>query len=436
MRIGIEKGERIPETVEVISSKSYVHRLLIAAAMSKTRTGVVTNAVSKDMEATVRCLRALGADIEVSESNGKHVFEIMKPIGAVKEALLDCGESGSTARFLLPVATALADKAEITGSGKLPERPFGPLCEALRENGIEADSDYLPIRVCGELKPGEYAIPGNVSSQYISGLMFALALLHENSIICLKSPLESEAYVNMTIEVLDVFGIKISRDENRFLIHGNSDIKGPNTVYAEGDWSNGGFLMCLGALNGGIELKGLRLPSIQGDSSVFEILKKFGYSVGCRGIGEESVVSISGTAVSVVDMDVSQIPDLVPALAAVAAFAPGESVFRNAERLRIKESDRIEAIVESLKLFGKESRIENVEGHENIHIFGGETAASNGEIHADGYNDHRIVMMLSILAVGSNRKVVIEGAEAVNKSYPGFFEVCERIGNHVLKEEN
>lgn len=428
MRISVEKKERNPETIEVISSKSYVHRLLIAAAFSKAPVKIITNAVSKDMEATARCLRALGAKIETKALENRFVFEITQPVHRVEEAILDCGQSGSTARFLLPVAAVLARKATITGSGKLPERPFGPLCEALRKNGVEIDSDYLPLNVSGELIPGEYTLPGDVSSQYITGLMFALSLLNSESRIVLSSKLESESYVAMTMEVLNSFGVSVAENDKGYTISGKSDIIGPKEIYAEADWSNGGFLMCLGALNGGISLKGLRLPSTQGDSSVFDIMSSFGYEVIRTG---EQVISVSGESIRGIDIDVSQIPDLVPALAAVAAFAPGKSVFRNAQRLRIKECDRIEAVSKSLELFGIKCETEIVNGRENMYVFGNGHFCLNKEICADGYDDHRIVMMLAMLSAGSEAEVIIDGAEAVNKSYPGFFEICQKIGMKV-----
>lgn len=399
-----------------ISSKSYVHRLLIAAALSDKPTYIFSNIISKDMEATVQCLKALGADIDINADG----FNVKAGVSKQDKVNLDCNESGSTARFMLALAAHFSNEVTMTGHGKLPERPFGPLTRALSNHGIDSDSEFLPITAKGELTAGDYELPGNISSQYITGLLLVLPLLEGDSKIVLTTELESKGYIDITLDVLAQFGINIEFKDNVFFIKGNQTYSGEEKVYAEGDWSNSGFLLGLGAIDGEVTLKGLNPESLQGDRGILDILKAFGADVKVS----ENEISVAKNELKGVDVDASQIPDLVPALALIAAFASSDSRFRHVERLRIKESDRIETIKETLKAFSKEAVCEKTSDTEDLIVKVKDTNSSlDKDIVVNSFNDHRIVMAAVLGAWGSNKEIEIEGSEAINKSFPGFFDL-------------
>lgn len=430
MRVSI-KGDvvRNPK-VEVISSKSYAHRILIAAALSDKVIKVECNALSKDMEATADCLRAMGADI-VTEGCSFIVTGIKapnaKPIEEGVDRILDCGESGSTSRFLLPVAAAVNDKATLIGSGKLPTRPFGPLCDALRNNGCSVDSDYIPINVSGKLNAGIFEIPGDISSQFITGLLYTLPLLDGDSEIRLTTPLASVDYVNITIDVLKKFGIEINIDDKgNYLIKGNQNYTYDGDVLkVEADWSNAAFLMGIGALGGELTVTGLNLKSLQGDKEIANHLAKFGASISFpRQVGDSTNITVMNLLLKGITVDASNIPDMVPALSVVAAYANGDTLIKNVERLRIKESDRIATVSAIINALGGSVDVVEENGHTNMIIHPIEEYKGE-EVVIDGANDHRIVMAASMAASVDTRIITIEGAEAVNKSYPGYFDILK-----------
>lgn len=438
MNATLSLGQLHTLSLEAISSKSYVHRLLIATALSKDEgVKIYANTVSEDMKATIACLEALTASIKIEEG----YFLVEKGIDFVDKAFLDCNESGSTARFLLPVSICYSNELTMTGKGKLPQRPFGPLNDTLREHEVEITSDFLPISARGNLKSGTYSIAGDVSSQFISGLLFALPLLEGDSRIELTSSLESKGYVDMTLDVLNRFGISVTKEENGYYIPGGQSYHCPKRIDAEGDWSNGGYLLCMGALGKGVTLGGLREDSRQQDRKVVDILRSFGAEV----LVENNRVTVSPKKMQGIDVDVTDIPDLVPALCIVAAYAEGESIFRNVGRLRIKESDRIEAILHIMEKINVCAKVNEEKGVVNllIHGKGGQKAVETenkskdvkeAEILFDGFGDHRIVMAEAFVSLKEDASVTISGAEAVNKSYPGFFEVVSNMGISVNKE--
>lgn len=428
-------------SIEVISSKSYVHRLMIGAGLSKDSVLVMTNTVSKDMEATAGCIRALGAEITQTGDG----YRVVSPVKKGVSADLACGESGSTARFILPVAAYLTSGGDysitLNGEGKLPQRPFGPLCEALKSGGTNVTSEFLPITVSGGLTSGHYTLPGDVSSQYVSGMLFALPLASGSSVLELTSHVESVGYINMTLEVLKEYGIEINTEVlsgedgvfMRFNIPGGQSFchPGKKRIQAEGDWSNGAFLMAMGVLNGNMTITGLSTESIQGDMKAREIFEGFGAGIS---ILENGALAVSAGELKAQEIDASQIPDLVPAISVVAAFAEGETIIKNVERLRIKESDRIATITELLSASGIECVVKDREktegGMATDMIIRGDKSMLEAEkkmITIDGANDHRIVMAAAILASGINAPVKIIGAEAVSKSYPNFFVICENM---------
>ena len=406
--------------LEAISSKSHVHRLLIAAALADGESVIETNIISEDMQATMDCLTALGAEIQVKE-NGIYVNPISRISKEEKndKILLNPRESGSTARFILPVASVLCKQFEMIGSGKLPTRPFAPLCDCMRKNGAVISSDYVPLQGSGTLKPGTYALPGNVSSQYISGLMFALPLLEEDSDM-LTAKLESKAYIDITTDVLKQFGIRMTETKDGYHIPGRQRYHTPGMIKADGDWSNAAAFLCMGAIAGEVKMTGLNLDSTQGDKEIVSVLEQFGAKV----VREVSSVTVSSKSLKAIRIDVSQIPDLVPVLCIVAGLAEGRTVFENAGRLRMKESDRIATTKALLEVLGV--RMEVVEENQMTNLYiEGVKEYNGGKI--DGAGDHRIVMAAAVASLRATAEIEIQGAQAVNKSYPGFFDDFRKI---------
>lgn len=384
-------------------SKSHVHRLLIAAALcgDKQETAIRCPGENEDVAATVRCLSALNTDIikegdwfRVSRDFPLHAFQ---PRG-----MLDCGESGSTLRFLLPLCAAKPYTAHapvaMTGAGRLPSRPNGPLLEALRTHGARIQGDFLPLTVDGGLTPGDFSLPGNVSSQFFSGLLFALPLLSGDSALTYASPLESMPYVDLTLSVLRQFGIRVDPMEKGWRVPGNQRYHSPGTAEAEGDWSAAAFWLGANQLGNAVTVEGLNPASCQGDRSIRELLEKIG--------GE---------------IDVSDTPDLMPVLSAVSAATPGKTTrITGGARLRLKESDRISAMAKAIRALGGIGE-ELPDGMiiRGTHLRGGTV---------DGQNDHRVVMSAAVAATACLGPVTILGAEAVSKSYPHFWRDFEALG--------
>ena len=390
-------------SVTVPSSKSEVHRLLICAALSNEETVITDATVSQDITATVNCLQALGAEIAI---DGNRL--LVKPIGAVrKKALLDCGESGSTLRFLLPVASALGADARFTGRGRLPQRPLSPLYELLCDNGCSlSPQGAFPLSVEGRLCGDYFAIDGGVSSQFISGLLMAAPLLKTNVTVEVTGTVESRPYIDLTVAAMRRFGVTVTEENNVYRI-ASSGYCSPGTVQAEGDWSNGAFWLVAKALTrSDLAVNGLDENSLQGDRAIAEIIK-----------------STDGMRVPLT-VDAAQIPDLVPVLAVLAAAILGRNVIGNARRLRIKESDRLSSVCAMLTALGG-----TVTMGEDYLVVDGSGSLRGGTV--DACNDHRIAMAAAVAACLCERPVVIEGAEAVQKSYPNFFTEYAKRGMSV-----
>ncbi len=377
--------------VFAISSKSFAHRMIIAAALADKETKINLNIYSEDIDATISCIKALGAEVK-KEKNYVLFYPVKK---SLKDVVLDCNESGSTARFLLPVAAAVSDSFKMVGKGRLPERPLLPLVSEMTKNGVTTDSDRLPMTVWGRLKPGRYEIAGDISSQYITGLLMALPLLEEKSEIVLTSPLESAAYVDITLDVLSQFGVKIEKTKNGYEVFA-SKYTSPGEISVEGDWSNAAFWVVADRICGNIKIDGLNMESLQGDMG---ILTEVGKDI----------------------IDANQIPDLVPILAVAACAKKGRTQIINAQRLRIKESDRLKAVCQTLASLGAEI-LETDDGL----IINGNGKLKGGE--CDSFNDHRIVMSGAIASCLCEDAVTIRNAQAVNKSYPTFFEDFKKLG--------
>ena len=428
MDTGIDAG-RLQGTIPAISSKSYVHRLMIAAALSGERSIIKTNIKSEDMRATMNCLNSLGADIKECEEG----FDVVCGVSKVDEANLDCNESGSTARFLLPLMLLFTNRGTMTGRGKLPKRPFSALVRTLCTHNANISSENLPMRVSGELFPGEFILPGNVSSQFISGLLFALPLLDGDSTIRLSTDLESSGYVRMTLEVLSEFGVYVKWDNhNLFKIPGNQTYKRLEENETEGDWSNSAFLLSMGAVKDSVSVSGLRRLSTQGDREIVSILKNFGASVSTSG----DTVTVKKKNLEGITVDVSDIPDLFPAITCVAAFANKESRFINIGRIREKESDRVEGVRELLSSFGVSSYTEKTSDDKEVFVVCGRGEFTVDDVvTVDSKNDHRMVMAAAIMSRGTGKTVIVKGSEAINKSYPGFFELFKGFSYGLIGEK-
>lgn len=390
MNVIITPGQ-LSGKINAVSSKSDVHRTLICAMLCDEPTEISVRGISKDITATLRCAEALGAEIKKTAEG----FIVSK--GKVpKECELLCGESGSTARFMIPVAAHLTEKSVIKGEGRLPERPFTPLVREMCRMGCDISGEFLPMTVSGKLRPGKFMLEGNISSQFISGLMFALPNLSDNSKIILITPLESSAYVNMTIKTLSGFGVNIEKTEYGYFIEGNQKFVSPKKIECEGDWSNAAFFLAMKSAGCSVEVDGINKNSIQGDK-IFEDV-----------VGEREI-------------DVSEIPDLVPPLAVAAAAKIGDTIFKNAGRLRLKESDRLLSVSRMINSLGGSAEISG----ESLAVHG--RGKLNGGV-VDSFSDHRIVMAATAASVISDGKIKITGAEAADKSYPSFFEDFKSIG--------
>ena len=401
-------------TVNVPPSKSDVHRAIICAAMANGVSRISPVALSNDIKATIGCIKALGAEA-VLENNvltvdGTNMYKN-------KTALLDCGESGSTLRFFIPIAAVGNVNATFVGKGKLPQRPIGIFTKALPKAGTVCKTEGgLPLEIKGQLKSGIFEIPGNVSSQFITGLLLALPILEGDSEIVLTSPLESVGYIAMTIRTMKQFGVNIDTTENGWHIKGGQTYKSCNYT-TDGDWSQAAFFMVLGAIGGKVTVKGVARDSTQGDKKCAEILAEFGAKVTQR----DNEVTVEKGDLKAITIDASQIPDLVPVLSVCAAFADGTTKIINAERLRIKECDRLKATAELLNnLDGKVKELSD-----GLEITG-VSSLKGGNVN--GYNDHRIVMSAAVCAARSDEDITATFAMSINKSYPDFYIDYNSIG--------
>ncbi len=393
--------------IEGIASKSVAHRALICASLADGPSKIKINTTSQDIEATVSCLRGMGAFIE--QSGNVYSVEPVTEKNAL--AKIDCGESGSTLRFLLPVICALGLNAEISGRGRLPERPLSPLKEELIRAGASI-SDSFPLAVSGKIGCGEYSLKGDVSSQFVTGLLMALAAVEGESKITLIPPVESRPYIDITLSVLKHFGADITENNNVFYIKGGN-LKGRDFA-VEADWSNAAFWLC-----SGVEVTGLNPDSAQGDKAIINVIESMGGKIKYNETGIKCDVSSLHGAV----IDASQIPDAVPVIAAVAATAEGETVICNAQRLRLKESDRVVSTVDMLVSLGADAK-ETDDGM----IINGKPSLAGGRVNS--YNDHRIAMAAAVAAAKCKGDVIIEDAGAVKKSYPDFYKDFNKLGGH------
>lgn len=364
-------------SVRAIDSKSAAHRAIFASVLCRKEVKLLLSTASDDIEAS------LGAAKAIRE-------------GA---PCVDCAECGATLRFALPVAAALGRSTRFIGRGRLPERPIGPLVDALREHGCTVSGEKLPLTIEGQLTGGVFSLPGNVSSQFISGLLIALPAIGGGE-IRLTTPLESEGYVDMTRAVLADFGIETAKTQTGYIVPPGQSYAAPAEYAVEGDWSNAAFFLAANLLGGRVEVTGLREDSVQPDREIASLVRELR------------------------DLDASAAPDLAPIMAAVYSATPGNWRIRNGARLRAKESDRLSALADCLREIGADIRVEGDE----LAICGQESLLGGT---ADARGDHRLVMALAIAACAAKNPVIIRGAQAVNKSYPGFFDDLRSLGGKV-----
>lgn len=407
----IIKPKLLKGNIVVPSSKSLGHRGIIAAALSRGISRVYNIQLSKDIEATMELMKELGAVVNIEDQNlyidGRKMFSYEKKLD------LRCRESGSTLRFLIPLALTKDGDYIFHGEGKLISRPLEPYYEIFEEKGIKysREEDGLPLKVSGKLTSGTYRVRGDISSQFITGLLFSLPILEGNSRIQITTKLESKGYIDLTLDILKDFGIEIENNNYKeFNIRGAQKYNSRN-YYVEGDYSQGAFFLVAGALGSSIVCYGLNKDSLQGDKVILDILE----AMGCNVEESKEGIKVKPSKTKGIEIDASNCPDLVPILTVLASLSEGETKIVNAKRLRIKECDRLHAITKELNKLGA-----NIIELEDSLIISGVNELKGGEV--DSHNDHRIVMALAIAATRARGNVIINNPRAVEKSYPNFFK--------------
>ncbi len=418
--ITIDKS-KLNGSVRIPASKSMSHRAIMAAALAKGKSRVDNLIFSKDIIATIGCMRNLGATIEI----GKDLVTIEGSGGVtLKEHDFYCEESGSTIRFMIPIGMMDFTNEEAIvfhGEGRLKTRPMTPYFDIFEEKGIKYDyKDSLPLTIWGNLESGLYKLPGNVSSQFVTGLMYALALSGKPSRIEMTSNLESKSYVDMTIDVLNSFGIPVNNENYQtFDVPGNVAFTAREYT-VEGDYSQVAFFIVAGLINNDLVLHGLQETSLQGDSEILNIVKRMKGSIEFI----DGALHVKKSKTIATDIDMSEIPDMLPAISVLAALSEGTTRLYNGQRIRLKESDRIKAMYTELRKMGAK-----IEETEDGLLITGVSKLSGGNV--EGWNDHRIVMALAVAATVAEEPVTITDAHAITKSYPHFFEDLKSIGGIV-----
>ena len=409
-------------------SKSLAHRAVLAAGLARGLSRIRNLEYSQDVRATLNAVRQLGAKVDCrpgwADVEGRGGFATLR-------GPIDCGESGSTLRFLIPVCSLTGQEVRFCGRGRLMQRPQGPYAEIFARQGRLFCQDERGILLKGRLAPGDYRLAGDVSSQFISGLLFALPLMLADSTIAIAPPFESRSYVELTLAALAHFGVEARFLPPEELPEGAAAVlavpggqRYHNRDYTvEGDYSQGAFFAVLGALRGGITVTGLAPGSRQGDAAILDILARCGATFSRAG----DEVTFAKSELTATRIDLADCPDLGPILMVLGAFCQGETVIEHAGRLRLKESDRIAAMEEELRRFGVKIR----STEDTVAIQGGPLVMP-GELQ--GHNDHRVVMALTVAALAAGLPARIRGAEAVAKSWPAFLDAARGLGARVEEE--
>lgn len=393
-------------SVRVPYSKSVAHRFLIASALAGQPAELPY--INKDVSATARCLEQLSENIARDKSAHK---------------TLNVGESGSTLRFLLPIAAALGAKVTFEGEGRLAKRPMKELIDALNAHGaqITAPADgWLPLEVRGRLSGGVFKVPADVSSQFISGMLMALPLLGEDSEIHLVGKTVSQGYVDLTLDMLKNSGIIVKKLNTGYILPSKQRYIAPSVDMLEGDWSSAAAMLIAGALMGDVRVDNVNMRSVQGDKVVVELLK----SAGAKVYSKDGVGCAQGE-LDPIEFDAKDCPDLVPALSAALAFAKGKSTVYGVSRLRDKESDRLAAVVDMLSRCGIATKVEG----DSLVIFGGDPHSANFV----SYGDHRMAMSAALIGLKLGG-CTLDGADCVGKSYPNFFEDLRSVGADIERD--
>ncbi|HOL83725.1 3-phosphoshikimate 1-carboxyvinyltransferase [Thermoclostridium caenicola] len=418
------ESRKLSGRIFIQPSKSMAHRLILCALLAR-GTSVIDNIVlSDDIRATLGACQALGAGVSIEDSprfaNRKRILLSAPGEIRLSRPEIDCMESGTTARFIIPVSRLCADPVTLTGRGRLVKRPFDVYKSILPGKGVgfEDENGRMPIRLSGRLNPGEYELRGDVSSQFISGLLMALPFLEGDSTIRITGPLESRPYVEMTLDALHQFGISVehSEDYRLFRIRGGQKAEA-RSLAVEGDWSQAAFFCVLGAISGEVAIDGLSKASLQGDRVILDFVR----AMGADTRWEQDTLLVRPGTLKGIEVDASQCPDLVPAVAVAAALCEGKSLIGNARRLRLKESDRLSAVCSEINKIG--GHVEEMEDGLVINGVGRFRGAT-----VDGWNDHRIVMSLAIASSCCDGPMEINGYEAVSKSYPEFWDDFRSLG--------
>ena len=404
-------------TIPSIPAKAHAHRALIAASLATSPSTLLISHSSKDIDATMDSLRALGATITY-ENGVAHVTP--GPVPTMGQVLPH--ESGTTLRLLLPVSASICDTVKVDAKGRLPERPLEPLLSEMKDHGVSFSQDAPPFTMTGRLQGGTFSMTGTVSSQFFSGLLLAAPQLGHTTVNCTSS-LQSKDYVTLTIETMKDFGVPVTESITEeghpsFTIEENQHFHGNEQYPIEGDWSNGAIWLVAAAMTGqSISVTGLRPDSVQADKRILSILESAG--VICTWNG--TTVTVTGKAHTPIHVNLEQMPDLLPILSSLACSIEGESSFINGARLRLKESDRLDAVAQLVRDSGGTVRIKG----DNLYITGTDTL-TGGTV--DCVNDHRLVMSGALNALIATSPMILKDSEAISKSYPHFFEDWKRLG--------
>lgn len=415
---------KLKGSVKIPPSKSMAHRAIICAALSDGICRIDNIDYSDDIIATINAMNSLGATIE-KHDDYIEVVGIYKNINKIKRnRIIDCNESGSTLRFLVPISLLFKGSNKFIGKGNLGKRPLTTYYNIFNDQGIKYsyEENNLNLVVDGELKPGVFEVEGNISSQFITGLLFALPLLNGDSKIIITKEMESKGYIDLTLKAISDFGIEIiNNNYSEFIIKGNQKYNARN-YRVEGDYSQAAFFLCADGLGNNVLCRDLDLNSLQGDKEIIDILERMNVVFNANEIGLSG--EVNGELISTV-IDGSQCPDIIPVLSAVSALSKGTTEIINAGRLRIKECDRLSAVTSELKKLGAQI----IEKEDGLVITGVEKLQGGVEVWS--HKDHRIAMTLAIASTMCKKPIIIKDYECVAKSYPSFFEDFKALGGNI-----
>lgn len=410
----VKKGE-LKGAVTIPSSKSVAHRMIIASVLSRSRSSIYGNLNSKDILATLDCMRTLGAKVE----RRGNVTEIDATALCACGSVFNVNESGSTMRFLLPLLPVYRNEFNIKGEGRISARPIKALSTAMERQGVKVEKDFLPTNVSGSYNGSDFIIDATESSQYITGLLFTAAALGGGTVE-IEKEITSKGYVDITIDVLKKYGVGVDFNNKTFTVKVPNGIIAPKEISVNADWSSACFWIVAGVINGEIELKGLEYPDSQPDSVIYPLIKKMGGNVRF----EDGILKVSKSELHAVEFDADGSPDIVPILSVACALADGVSVITGTHRLRLKESDRVKAVYDMLTAVGVKVEV----GENYVKIYG--TKNIKGGI-IDSVNDHRIAMSGMILGTVSDGDTTVLGTECTAKSYPDFIKDFVKLGGKI-----